>query len=148
MIHVREAIDADLDQIASVWLQGWHATGLADKSSPTETELRTRLDSELAGGWTIDVACAGEAVIGMLATAPGLLSQLFLAPDWIGKGVGSALFRRATERLPDGFTLWTQPANTRARAFYESRGMWLDRIGKRTDKDEVAAFYRWDSPDV
>jgi GNAT superfamily N-acetyltransferase len=80
----------------------------------------------------------------MLATYPTTIDQLFMDPDWKGKGVGKTLFAEAKRLMPGGFTLWANTANARARDFYERQGMVLDRIGPRPDKpDQIIAHYRW-----
>ena len=110
--------------------------------------MRARLDADVAkGDWALTVAEAQEEVVGMLATYPGKVDQLFLDPAWRGRGVGKALFAEAKRLMPDGFTLWSNTANDRARAFYEAQGMRLTALGPRPDKpDQIVAHYRW-SPD-
>jgi len=106
--------------------------------------MRARIDDDLAKGWTLTVATADGNVVGMLATYPGKLDQLFLDPDWKGRGVGKALLAEAKRLMPGGFTLWANTANERARAFYERQGMVLDRTGPRPDKPgQIVAHYRW-----
>ncbi|THD36983.1 MAG: GNAT family N-acetyltransferase [Sphingomonas sp.] len=110
--------------------------------------MRERLAADLAKpDWTLTVAETAGTVIGMLATHPGKLDQIFLDPDWKGRGVGKALFAEAKRLMPGGFTLWTQEANARARAFYERRGMVHESTGPHPEKPErIVAHYRW-SPD-
>ena len=54
------------------------------------------------------------------------LHFLFVAPDWMGSGVGSRLLTRATELLrEDGYSqviLWVFSRNLQARRFYERHG--------------------------
>jgi GNAT superfamily N-acetyltransferase len=92
----------------------------------------------------LTVAVADGGVVGMLATYPAKVDQLFLAPDWKGRGVGKALFAEAKRQMPDGFTLWSNTANDRARAFYGRHGMTLESLGPRPDKlEQIVAHYRW-----
>ena len=130
-----------------MWLSGWLSTGLSTGDDSTIPEMRARIDDDLTKGWTLTVAVAAGAVVGMLATYPTTIDQLFLVPAWKGRGVGKALFAEAKRLMPAGFTLWANTANTRAREFYERQGMVLKRIGPRPDKPEqIVAHYRW-SPD-
>ena len=69
------------------------------------------------------------------------LDQLFVSPEAQGRGVGSALFDVAVARMPDGFWLSTQPGNHRARAFYERRGMTVDRIREETGEGRVVYVF-------
>ncbi|MGN6278526.1 MAG: GNAT family N-acetyltransferase [Sphingomonas sp.] len=130
--------------MARVWLDGWLSTGLSNGDDPTPAAIRARIDKDLAKGWTLMVATAEGVVIGMLATYPGKVDQLFLDPDWKGRGIGKALFAEAKRLMPEGFTLWANTANARAREFYERQGMTLGEIAPRPDKPEqIVAHYRW-----
>lgn len=130
--------------MAQVWLAGWLSTGLSTGDDPTIPEMRARIDDDLGKGCVFTVATVDDRIVGMLAMVPGKLDQLFLDPDWKGKGVGKALFGEAVRKMPDGFTLWANTANARARTFYERQGMTLQAIGPRPDKPEqVVAHYRW-----
>jgi GNAT superfamily N-acetyltransferase len=131
--------------IARVWLDGWLSTGLEKGVAPTPAEMRARLDTDVAkGDWALTVAEADGGVVGMLAIYPGKVDQLFVAPDWKGRSVGKALFAEAKRQMPDGFTLWSNTANDRARAFYERHGMVLESLGPRPDKPtQIVAHYRW-----
>lgn len=135
---------ADYDAVADVWLAGWLSTGLSTGDDPTIPEMRARIDDDAAKGCVFTVATVDDCVVGMLATFPGKLDQLFLSPQWKGRGAGKALFAEAKRQMPGGFTLWANTANDRARAFYERRGMTLQSVGPRPDKPEqIVAHYRW-----
>ena len=108
--------------------------------------MRARIDDDLAKGWMLTVATAEGRVVGMLATYPGKIDQLFLDPGWKGRGAGKLLFAEAKRLMPEGFTLWANTANVRARDFYERQGMALAEIAPRPDKPEqIVAHYRWSS---
>ena len=137
-------MSADYDAVAEVWLSGWLSTGLSTGDDPTIPELRARIDDDLARGWTLTVAVAAGAVIGMLATYPTTIDQLFLDPAWKGRGVGKALLAEAKRLAPGGFTLWANTANAPAREFYERQGMAFQELAPRPDKPEqIVAHYRW-----
>ena len=61
----------------------------------------------------------------MMALSPGWIDQLYVVPARQGRGIGSALVRRALERQAEEgwepLQLWTFQVNTRARAFYARR---------------------------
>lgn len=71
-----------------------------------------------------------------LAPTEQRLDQVFVASEAQGQGVGTALFAVAVQRLGAGFWLTTQQENLRARAFYERRGMTLERF------EEDRVYYR------
>jgi ribosomal protein S18 acetylase RimI-like enzyme len=72
----------------------------------------------------------------------GELYGIYIHPDFIGKGYGSALMKHALNVLKnDGYekaTLWVLDTNEKTRCFYESRG-WVaegkTKIDKRDDFD-------------
>lgn len=102
------------------------------------------MDDELAAGWNLSVAVSGAAIVGMLALRPGVLDQLFIAPDWQREDIGSILFAHACVEMPQGFGLRTQAANEPARRFYEARGMRLERLGPHPGGlPRPCAWYRW-----
>jgi len=130
--------------VARAWLDGWLSTGLSTGDDPTPDQMRERLAEDVTKWSALSIAEADGAVVGMLALYPGKLDQLFLDPAWKGRGVGRALFDEAKRLMPDGFTLWANTANGRARAFYERHGMTLIELAPRPDKPEqIVAHYRW-----
>lgn len=134
---------SDEAELAEVWFESWLSTGL---TSPTVTQadLRARVPNELAERWTVTVAEEDDRITGFLAVALAerRLDQLFVRPSDQRSGTGGALFEVARTQLAEGFWLSTQFGNERARAFYERRGMRLDRI--EPDHDRV--IYVLDAP--
>jgi GNAT superfamily N-acetyltransferase len=61
-------------------------------------------------------------ILGYAGIDDSMLNYLYVEPDAIGRGIGSALYRRVVERRPDGFTFWVFQENERARRFYEAHG--------------------------
>jgi len=128
-MKLRPYAPGDEAGLAELWFESWLSVGI-EHPVVAKAELVERLPRELAGRWDLTVAEADGRLLGFLALALSeqRLDQLFIAPDAQGCGVGTALFEVARQRMPDGFWLSTQPANARARAFYERRGMTLDRL--------------------
>jgi GNAT superfamily N-acetyltransferase len=94
----------------------------------------------------VDVADHG-AVVGVIATSPGWINQIYVATSAQGRGVGSRLMRLAQATTTAALQVWTFQRNTRARGFYERRGFVEQR---RTDGDneerEPDVLYRWELP--
>src|SRR3712207_821401 len=98
---VRPAEPADLDQLASLWYDGWHEAHA--RIVPAElTRLRTResfrerLERALAE--TRVAGQPGEAV-GFSVLKDSELYQLFVSPEARGSGVAAALIADAEPRL-------------------------------------------------
>ena len=76
------------------------------------------------------VAEDAGSVVGLAAVGDRTLGHLYVHPEHSGRGIGTELLDAVKELRPDGFTLWTFPANERACRFYERRGL---RAIQRTD---------------
>jgi GNAT superfamily N-acetyltransferase len=61
-------------------------------------------------------------ILGFAAFDDEMLNYLYIDPDSIGHGIGSALYAHAVRRRPAGFTFWVFQQNGRARRFYEHHG--------------------------
>ena len=82
---------------------------------------------------------------GYLALSPGVVEQLYVAPEFQNRGLGSQLLDFAKEREPNGLELWVFQKNTGARRFYERHGFELKRLtnGAENMEHEPDALYRW-----
>jgi ribosomal protein S18 acetylase RimI-like enzyme len=69
--------------------------------------------------WVSEV---GGSILGYAAADDAMLNYLYVEPEAIGRGVGSALYRHVLERRPAGLTFWVFQQNVRARRFYERHG--------------------------
>jgi ribosomal protein S18 acetylase RimI-like enzyme len=121
-VTIRRAVPADGDGIADVWLAAWRVTYAFPPAHP-DAAVRRWLIEELVPGRETWVAVDGHGtVVAMMALAEAEIDQLYVAPAWIGRGVGTRLVDVAKERRPGGLDLYTFQANLRARRFYEARG--------------------------
>ena len=71
------------------------------------------------------VAETNGEISGFLAVHGVMVEHLYVRPDLLRRGIGSALLQRAKERLPSGFRLWVFQENVPARRFYERHGLRL-----------------------
>lgn len=116
------------------WLAGLH--------TPEETReyFRTRVFAEcdVAG------AFAHDRLVGVIAWTPGWITQLYVLPDFQGRGAGSALLAQAMAGQAD-VQLWTFQANAEARRFYEGRGFEAVETtdGQGNEQREPDVRYRW-----
>ena len=91
------------------------------------------------------VAEVDGALVGFLALEGDLLGHLYVLPDRQGVGVGSRLLAQVKRLRPDGFRLYVFQRNTRARTFYERRGLSLVELGDGSwnEEGEPDALYEW-----
>ncbi|CAM5491050.1 GNAT family N-acetyltransferase [Streptomyces griseomycini] len=133
-VAVRRAVSsADADAAAGVWLRSFAAA--------LPTVVRPRSDDEvhayfrhvlvpLRETWVAEIP-DGD-VVGVMVLEGEELAQLYLAPDWRGRGLGDRFVTLAKERSPGGLSLWTFQVNAPAHRFYERHGF---TAVERTDGD-------------
>ncbi len=92
---------------------------LAEVHTPDEDVVWMR-DTIFA--WhSVWLACAGEAIVGIASRDGTWLTQLYVAPDWAGRGIGTRLLECVAAETPV-IDLWAFQRNARARRFYERHG--------------------------
>lgn len=144
---IRRATADDATALADVWLSSWRATFDFPPAHP-DGDVRRWIREELLLGSETWVAADPEPegrVIALLALSDTMVEQLYVAPDWIGNGVGWRLIDLAKERRPDGLELYCFAVNAAARHFYERNGFapvaFGDGSGNMERQSDV--LYRW-----
>lgn len=92
---------------------------LADVHTPDEDVAWMR-DTVFAKQ-SVWLACEGDAIVGIASRDGTWLTQLYVAPDRLGCGIGTRLLDRIAGETPV-IDLWAFQRNARARRFYERRG--------------------------
>src|SRR5262245_17062367 len=103
---IRPYQEADLDNVARLWLESWTSTGLSIAGSTTVGELRERIERELRSKWSMFVTFSSD-LVGFLALKEDdrCLDQPFVAPAHQGRGIGQSLLAFAKGRMPTGIWL-------------------------------------------
>ncbi|WP_306367946.1 GNAT family N-acetyltransferase [Nocardiopsis sp. CC223A] len=142
-VVLRRAEAADAEAMAEVWLRSFAA------ALPT---VRRAHDDEAVRSWFAHVVVpereswvctADHRVVGLLVLDGDTLDQLYLDPEWRGRGLGDRLVRLALRRRPQGLELWTFQVNTAARRFYERHGFTAveETDGSRNEEREPDVRY-------
>jgi GNAT superfamily N-acetyltransferase len=127
-MHVRNAAAQELDQLATLWYEGWqdaHAAIVPAELARLRTleSFRERLQNALPN---IRVAGPPGAPLGFTIVKDDELYQLFVAAPARGSGMAASLIDDAEAQLArNGVeTAWLACAigNDRAARFYEKRG--------------------------
>ncbi|WP_299531479.1 GNAT family N-acetyltransferase [uncultured Streptomyces sp.] len=143
---IRRAVEADAAGMAEVWLRSFTAA--------LPTVRRAHDDDEVRGWFSAVVvpehACwvaetEGPSVAGLLVLDGDEVEQLYLDPDWRGRGLGDRLIALAKEQRPEGLVLWTFQVNAPARRFYERHGFVATEHtdGRRNEEREPDVRYVW-----
>lgn len=145
---LRRAAAPDATAAADVWLHSF-ATALPTVVSPrSAAEVRDYFREvvvPLRETWVADAGDAG-GIVGVMVLKDDELSQLYLHPDWRGRGIGDRFVELAKERSPDGLSLWTFQVNKPAHRFYERHGFvcaeYTDGSGNEEREPDVRYVWR------
>ena len=144
-IALRRATDDDADTVAGVHVAAFDAT-YEFPGVHSDEEVRRWIRDVVLPTQEVWVATAPDGlVVAVMALDADMVEQLYVAPGWTGRGIGSRLLALAKERRPDGLELWTFQVNARARRFYERHGfVEVDRTdGGRNEERQPDVRYAW-----
>jgi ribosomal protein S18 acetylase RimI-like enzyme len=137
---VRSANEADAVDVVRV-LRGSRLRFLP-YAPPVHSEAQTLhwVLSDLIPSGGVTVATVDKHVVGVLAVSRGdgasWIDQLYVDPEYCGRGVGSQLLAGALASLPRPIRLYTFQQNGGARRFYERHGFSPIRWGDGSGNEE------------
>jgi GNAT superfamily N-acetyltransferase len=125
-VSLRPAAPADAARIADILLAA-RAAFLPYAPSPhTDDEVRAWVLDVLVPRETVTVASLYDRIAGIIAAheadAITWITQLYLDPSLVGRGIGSRLLAHALATAPRPVRLYTFQQNAGARRFYERHG--------------------------
>jgi GNAT superfamily N-acetyltransferase len=137
-ILVRRAGDADAAGVADVWLRSYSAALPTVRRAHSDDEVREWFRSVVVPSPQLEtwVAVVGGRVVGLLVLSDAFLEQLYLDPDFRGRGIGDRLVDQAKQLRPRGLELWTFQVNGPARRFYERHGFAAAELTDGHDNEE------------
>jgi GNAT superfamily N-acetyltransferase len=142
---IRPARMDEYDEVARVWMESWATVGIEPASAALLEKLRARLRAEVEKGWSLNVADDGGKLAAMLALhlPDNYLDQLFVAPEYQGKGVGRMLLAFTHTLLPDEIWLRCVRENEKAWRWYEREGFVLEKETVEPTSGFTMKYYRW-----
>jgi ribosomal protein S18 acetylase RimI-like enzyme len=142
---IRTARADEVDEIGRVWMESWVSTGLDEASNFLLANLRARVVREIENGWSLYVADDEGRIAAMLALhLPNrYLDQLFVAPNYQGRGLGRRLLGFTREHLPDEIRLRCVRENDRAWRWYEREGFAFEKEAVEPMNGFTMKYYRW-----
>jgi len=148
LVNLRRATAPDAPAAADVWLRSFSAALPTIVRPRTDDDVRDYFREvvvPLRETWVAD-AGAGGGIVGVMVLRDDELSQLYLHPDWRGRGLGDRFVALAKERSPGGLGLWAFQINEPARRFYERHGFvavtFTDGSGNEEGEPDVRYVWR------
>ncbi len=146
-VVLRRAVAADARAVADVYLRSFDAALPTVVRPRTDDEVRDYIRDvvvPLRETWVAEAA--GAEVVGLMVLDGESLSQLYLDPQWRGRGIGDRFVALAKERGPRGLSLWTFQVNKPAHRFYERHGFvaaeYTDGSGNEEREPDVRYVWR------
>jgi GNAT superfamily N-acetyltransferase len=141
---IRRARPEDADSIAETFVASLESLTFLP-AIHTHDEHRDFITEVVPRDHEIWVADDEGTVVGLAAIGENTLGHIYVHPDFQARGLGTALLDKTKELRPDGFTLWTFPANERACRFYERRGLHPIEYGDGSGNEEGLpdVRYQW-----
>jgi GNAT superfamily N-acetyltransferase len=135
-LELRQAMATEAAEIAELYLASFKAT-YDFPLAHTDDQVRHWIAEVLLPNHEVWVATTrASSIVGMTALSSEMLDQLYVAPAWTGRGVGSRLVELAKRRRPDGLDLYTFQVNHYARRFYARRGFLQVSLGDGSANEE------------
>jgi GNAT superfamily N-acetyltransferase len=133
----------DADQVAAVFSASFETLLTFLPNLHTHEEHREFITEIVPRDHELWVAEEDGRVVGLAAVGADTLGHLYVHPDHQGRGIGTALLERTKELRPEGFSLWTFPANVGACRFYERHGLRAVEYGDGSGNEEGVPDVRY-----
>ena len=136
---IRPARPDESDAIANVFLHSWKTLMPDIPIGHTDDQVRAWIAKSVMVQKRVFVATENDAVIAMMALSEdgegAGIDHLYVAPESVGRGVGTALLEHALAILRAPVWLYAFQSNERAREFYEARGFSVAKFGDGTGNE-------------
>lgn len=141
-VMLRDAVSTDAVSIASIYLLSRRTFFDYAPLAHSDPDVRQWIADTLIPGGGVRVALVGTTVTGFIATSYedkhkcSWIDQLYLHPDFTGRGIGTLLIEWAKQSLHPPIRLYTFQQNSASRRFYERHGFRLVNLSDGTDNEE------------
>lgn len=140
-IEIRPATRQDATTIADIYLTSRKQHLPFAPLAHSDEQVRGWIANIVISKLHTTVAEVDGEIVGFCSTftrAVRWIDNLYLAPDWMGEGIGSALLKEAMGRLDRPIHLYTFQENVIARNFYEKHGFVAIEFGDGSGNEEGA----------
>lgn len=140
--HLRTATPADGQQVAQTFRSSFGLLEFLPTLHTPEEDLT--FFARVIERQRVTVADRRGRVVGLMSEAESWVDHLYVHPDYLGQGIGSALIVRAQDQQ-EHLQLWCFQRNARARRFYEAHGFAASRFtdGGHNEEQEPDLLYEW-----
>jgi GNAT superfamily N-acetyltransferase len=148
-LELRLATPGDADVVATVLLRSRKELVACAPLVHSDESVRGFVRQRLIPAGRTTVAVTESGVIGFLSwrveADASWIDQLYLLPEWVGRGIGTRLLERARRELPAPMRLYTFQCNEAACRFYERRGFRAIAFGDGSGNEERCpdVLYEW-----
>jgi GNAT superfamily N-acetyltransferase len=142
---IRRAGQHDVAPAADVWLRSRRASVPAIPAPVhSDADVHRFFHDIVFPERALWVAADGDVVVAVMVLDGAWLDQLYVEPEWCGRGIGSDLVALAKILCPDGLDLWAFESNEGARRFYERHGfVAVDRTDGDNEEGAPDVRYAW-----
>jgi chorismate mutase/GNAT superfamily N-acetyltransferase len=119
---LRPAVESDAEAVASIHLAARREAAMPPMVH-SEPAVRAWIAERVRSPDEVWLAEVDGTPGGYARMTDTWLDDLYVAPTYAGRGVGSALLDLVKARRPGGFCLWVFETNRPARRFYAARGL-------------------------
>lgn len=123
-LKVRAGRDDEIGVIADLFSRSFRTLSFLPDLHSVEEDFAFWRDVVMVEQQVRVVEKAGQ-VIGVMAMTEGWINQLYVDPEHLGEGAGSALVQ-AAQREMDAIRLWCFQQNNKACRFYEAHGFEIE----------------------
>lgn len=138
---IRTAKQADSEEVARVYLRSRKRFLPFAPLAHDDEEVTRWISQTLIPSGCVLVVETKSGIVGMMASSRkndiSWIDHLYLHPNLVGKGIGSAMLDLAKAELPPPIRLYTFQANAGARRFYERHGFVPISLSDGSDNEEL-----------
>jgi GNAT superfamily N-acetyltransferase len=148
-LDLRAATSSDANAVACVLLRSRKELVVCAPMVHSDPDVRRWVRRTLIPAGRTTVAVVEDDVIGFLSSSGNTncswIDQLYLLPEWVGRGIGTRSLEQARRELPPPIRLYTFQCNESARKFYERRGFRPIAFGDGSGNEEKCpdVLYEW-----
>jgi ribosomal protein S18 acetylase RimI-like enzyme len=141
---IRRARPEDADAVAETYVASFATLFRFLPDVHSDDDRRRFITEVVPQDHEIWIAEEDGRVVGLAAVGESTLGHIYVHPDFHGRGIGTALLEQTKSLRPEGFTLWTFPANEPACRFYERHGLRAIEYGDGSGNEEGVPDVRYE----